>query len=283
VTCSVCNVYIADVNISCNPDGSVHWDAVVRNNGACTVFSPWRTDLQQQRNYSDNFTTVDTQTGNGVFPPGDTHVSGDFPPHTFLADTTFIRVQFQLTSDEVECNPDPYSPLIEPCVVGAPTRTPRATATRTPARTATATRTPARPATATRTPGQATATRTPVTCSVCNVYVPDVNIACNPDGTVHWTAMIRNNASCTVSSPWKVELQVQKNYGRFTTVLTQTGSGVFPPDDTLIGGDFCYAAPANATNLRVRFTLTSSERACNPDPTSQMIAPCVPDDPCPVP
>jgi hypothetical protein len=290
VTCSVCNVYIADVNISCNPDGSVHWDALVRNNAACTVFSPWRTDLQQQRNYSDTFTTVDAQTGSAAFPPGDSHVSGDFAPRTFPADTTFIRVQFRLTSNETACNPDPYSPMIEPCLVGGPTSTPvRATATRTPARTATATRTPVR-ATATRTAVGATATRTPVratatpqACSVCNVYVPDVNIACNPDGTVHWTAVIRNNASCTVASPWKVELQVQKNYGGFTTVLTETGSGAFPPEDTLIGGDFCYAAPANATNLRVRFSLTSSERSCNPDPKSQMIAPCVPLDPCPVP
>jgi hypothetical protein len=136
VTCSVCNVYIADVNIACNPDGSVHWDALVRNNAACTVVSPWRSDLKQQRNYSDHWTTVATQTGTASFPPGDTHVTGDFAPYVFPANTTFIRTRFRLTSSERACNPDPYSPMIEPCLVGARTLTPTLT------RTATATHPP---------------------------------------------------------------------------------------------------------------------------------------------
>jgi hypothetical protein len=177
--CSVCNVYIADLNIACNLDGSVHWDAVVRNNGACTVTSPWQADLQQQINYSDDFTTVLTQTGTSSFPPGDTHVTGDFPPYVFPPDTTFIRVQFQLTSSETACNPDPYSPMIEPCLVAGPTATPTrrprtATVTRTPTRTpaprtATATRTPTRTRTATVTrTATRTATPTPLPC----VFVP---------------------------------------------------------------------------------------------------------------
>jgi hypothetical protein len=136
IACSVCNVYIADVNIACNPDGSVHWDALVRNNAACTVVSPWRSDLQQQRNYSDHWTTVATQTGTASFPPGDTHVTGDFAPYVFPANTTFIRTRFRLTSSERACNPDPYSPMIEPCLVGARTLTPTLT------RTATATHPP---------------------------------------------------------------------------------------------------------------------------------------------
>jgi Pyruvate/2-oxoacid:ferredoxin oxidoreductase delta subunit len=285
VTCSVCNVYIADVNISCNLDGSVHWDAVVRNNGDCTVFSPWRTDLQQQRNYSDNFTTVDTQTGNGVFPPGDTHVSGNFPVHTFPADTTFIRVQFQLTSNEVECNPDPYSPLIEPCRIQAPPTNTRVapTATRTRvAVTATATRTRV-PATPTRTRVPATKTPAPGACSVCNLYVPDVTISCNADGTIHWRVTVRNNGSCTAGSPWKTTLQIQRNWGSFTSVLNQTGSSSFAPGDTHLSGDFCFTSPPDTSTIRVEFQLTSPERSCNPDPISEMIDPCIPRNPCSVP
>jgi hypothetical protein len=273
VTCSVCNVYIADVNISCNLDGSVHWSAVVRNNGDCTVYSPWRTDLQQQRNYSDTFTNVDKQTGNGVFPPGDTLVSGNFPVHNFPADTTFIRVQFALTSDEVECNPDPYSPMIEPCRIEAsPTNTrvaPTATSTRVPGT-----------ATATRTSVPATSTPTPGACSVCNLYVPDVTISCNTDGTIHWSVIVRNNSSCTASSPWKTMLQVQRNWGSFNTVLNQTGSRSFPPGDTKLTGDFCFTSPPDTSTIRVQFELTSPERSCNPDPISEMIDPCVPRNPC---
>jgi hypothetical protein len=96
-------------------------------------------------------------------------------------------------------------------------------------------------------------------------------------------ATVRNNGACTVTSPWQVNLQMQRNWRNFNTVATQTGSGVFPPGDTIVQGDFCYTAPPNASTIRVDYRLTSSERACNPDPVSEMITPCEPVDPCVVP
>ena len=123
----------------------------------------------------------------------------------------------------------------------------------------------------------------PSACSICNLYIPDVTISCNADGTIHWQATVRNNASCTASSPWKASLQVQHNWGSFSTVQTQTGSSSFAPDDTVLSGNFCYSVADDASTIRIKFELTSPERSCNPDPFSEMIDPCVPTNPCPVP
>ena len=158
-----------------------------------------------------------------------------------------------------------------------PTYTPiSGTATRTvrPTRTATVTRT----ATATRTP---TNTPTPTPCSVCNLYIPDVTLSCNLDGTVHWTATVRNNGACTVDTPWEVRLQAQRNFHGFKDVGTVTGTGSFPPGDTVVSGDLCEIFPADTTGVRAAFALTSAQRRCNPTHYSAAIAPCPVTPACP--
>jgi len=158
-----------------------------------------------------------------------------------------------------------------------PTYTPiSGTATRTvrPTRTATVTRT----ATATRTP---TNTPTPTPCSVCNLYIPDVTLSCNLDGTVHWTATVRNNGACTVDTPWEVRLQAQRNFHGFKDVGTVTGTGSFPPGDTVVSGDLCEVFPADTTGVRAAFALTSAQRRCNPTHYSAAIAPCPVTPACP--
>src|SRR5206468_9732889 len=34
-------------------------------------------------------------------------------------------------------------------------------------------------------------------CTLCNLSVRNVTISCNPDGSVHWSATVYNNATCT--------------------------------------------------------------------------------------
>jgi N-acetylneuraminic acid mutarotase len=167
-------------------------------------------------------------------------------------------------------NTPTYTPIS-----GTATRTVRPTRTATATRTATVTRTPTRTRTPTNTP-------TPTPCSVCNLYIPDVTLSCNLDGTVHWTATVRNNGACTVDTPWEVRLQVQRNYHGFKDTVTATGTGSFPPGDTVVSGDLCEVFPANTTGVRAAFALTSAQRRCNPTHYSAAIAPCPVTPVCPV-
>src|SRR5438105_3430227 len=69
-------------------------------------------------------------------------------------------------------------------------------------------------------------------CDICGVYFADVTMTCNPDGSTHWTATIRNNSDCVVTTGWNANLLVQENYGDFNTVLTVHGGPQdFPPGD----------------------------------------------------
>jgi hypothetical protein len=83
------------------------------NYASCTAVAPRPAQLPSQRDYGAP-STVQTQTGNGTFPPGDTLLEGAFCA-TFGPDVPFIRVAFALTSDDTACNPDPYSGMIPPC------------------------------------------------------------------------------------------------------------------------------------------------------------------------
>lgn len=171
----------------------------------------------------------------------------------------------------------------------APTNTPSAP-TNTPVPPS-ATNTPVPPtrtqtqvvgtATRTRTSTRtSTPTRTPTPCSVCNLYVADVSISCNPDGTVHWTAVVRNNSTCFVTSGWKTTLQTQKNWGGFRNGQQQTGSVRFAPGDTVVSGDMCQVFAANTTSIRTEFELNTGNRRCNASMISEMIAPCPRTQPC---
>ncbi len=216
-------------------------------------------------------TNTPTNTPTGTRPP--TNTATNTPTETPVGKGT-------PTNTPTETPVGTHTPTRTPTETPVGTRTPTRTPTETPVGTHTPTKTPTKtPVAGTRTPTKTptrvpTATRTPVTCSICNLYIPDVNIECNADGTVHWSAVVRNNASCTAVSPWRVQLQSQRNYGSFNTVQTQTGNGTFPPGDTLLEGDFCATFGPDVTFIRVAFALTSDDTACNPDPYSGMIPPC---------
>lgn len=112
-------------------------------------------------------------------------------------------------------------------------------------------------------------------CSVCNAYISDLNISCNPNNTVHWSAVVRNNDECTVTTPMTAQLQVQRNYGAWHTVLTNTFTASFPPDLTMFSGDFGpYSYPSNTTGIRVYLAFTSTQRGCNSIRKSPSIDPC---------
>jgi hypothetical protein len=221
--------------------------------------TPTRTAVSETRtptNTPTNTRVVETRTPTNT--PTNTRVSTRTPTRT-------------PTNTPVGTHTPTKTPTNTPVGTHTPTNTPVATrtSTRTPTNTPVGTRTPTKTPTRTATP-----TRTPVTCSICNLYIPDVNIECNADGTVHWSAVVRNNASCVAVSPWRVQLQSQRNYGSFRTVQTQTGNGTFPPGDTLLEGDFCATFAPDITFIRVAFALTSDDEFCNPDPYSGMIPPC---------
>jgi subtilisin family serine protease len=143
-----------------------------------------------------------------------------------------------------------------------------ATATRT------ATRTPTRP---TNTP-----TRTPTPCGVSNLDVTDVTITCNPDGTVHWTATVANGSTCTVTGAhWGAALEIRNGGGNFTPVRAQTGVVPFPPGNTAVSGDFCYAFRPNTTGMRVAFGIAQPNSTCLPNRTSPVRTPCTVTTSCP--
>ncbi len=138
---------------------------------------------------------------------------------------------------------------------------------------------------------------TPTPCSLCNLDVTDVTIACatggealatgQNDGSLpgavptgqtnyvyHWTATVHNSGDCTVTTTWVDNLQLQRNNRNFNTVLQQTGTGTFPPGDTVISGDYCFSAPHNTTGLRQVFKLTGTPSRCRVQATSSSILPC---------
>jgi hypothetical protein len=239
-SCTTCGAYIPSVAESCNADGTVHWAAVVRNNDtSCALVSPWQVELQVQRSYGD-YVTVQTLTGDPTtFPTGDTAIEGDLAAYSFPADTTGIQVRFVLTG--AVCNGvDGLSGGQDACAVAAGTPTP------------------------TPPPSTPTLTPTAMPCTTCGAYIPSVTESCNTDGTVHWSAVVRNNdTSCALVSPWQVELQVQRNYGDFEIVQTITGGPTtFPSGDTALSGDMSsYSFPADTTASQIRFVLTGT--VCN--------------------
>ncbi len=242
------------------------------NTPTSTVVSGTRTPTNTPTNtrVAETRTPTNTPTNTRVV---ETRTPTNTPTNTRVAET---RTPTNTpTNTRVSTRTPTRTPTETPVGTHTPTRTP----TETPVATRTSTRTPTNTPVGTRTPTKTptrvpTATRTPVTCSICNLYIPDVNIECNADGTVHWSAVVRNNASCTAVSPWRVQLQSQRNYGSFRTVQTQTGNGTFPPGDTLLEGDFCATFAPDITFIRVAFALTSDDEFCNPDPYSGMIPPC---------
>jgi hypothetical protein len=109
-----------------------------------------------------------------------------------------------------------------------------------------------------------------------------VTLACNADGTLHWTATVSNSGSCTVTAPWRADLQAQRNRGSFHTVTTVLGSGSFPPGETVVSGDICYVVPRSAPELRAQFSVAGRQHGCNSSLPSPVILPCPVQPPCPL-
>ena len=112
--CDVCNIYYADANIRCNPDGSVHWSFVMQNNGTCTVTVPVRVQLQTRNGYSGSFTAAETVQLNYSFPPGRTTVQGDICHH-FGPTETVMNIYTKVNSPCLGGNADHLSPFINTC------------------------------------------------------------------------------------------------------------------------------------------------------------------------
>src|SRR5205814_8308890 len=106
-----------------------------------------------------------------------------------------------------------------------------------------------------------TATPTPTNCTVCALSVTSATISCNPDGTVHWTGIVHNGSTCTITSSWKANLLGQR--GNSLHVLqTQTGTTQFAPGDTNVSDDFCYM-PGNISAEKVEFGTNNANTRCN--------------------
>ena len=126
-----------------------------------------------------------------------------------------------------------------------------------------------------------TATSTSVPCSTCNIEVMSVDIGCNPDGTVHWTASVRNKGQCTASNGYTADLQVKRGGGGFVSVAQQRGAGSFPPGTSTAMGDICYSFTPDITAMRVEVTIDSTNPRCVPNKKSSPESPCVHPGGCP--
>jgi hypothetical protein len=175
--CSLCNLTVSNVTISCNSNGSVHWSATVTNSGNCTVNDGWSAQLQAHRSgmSSGQFQTVATQTGSAQdFPPGTTIVSGDFC-YAPGSNVNSIRVAFAPTPVAgFSCRPQGKSAGIAPCpACFTPTPTPSNTPTNTPTDTAVVpTHTPTNTPTNTAVVPTHTPTNTPTNTAVVPTHTP---------------------------------------------------------------------------------------------------------------
>jgi len=111
-----------------------------------------------------------------------------------------------------------------------------------------------------------------------------VNVSCNPDGTVHYDAVVRNNGPCTVTNvPYKIQLQVRSGAnGRFVGVVLERHTGDFPPGDTHVVGDICYQFQPGQTDMRIYTQFDNTNRNCMArDHLSPFIDVCDHPDACP--
>ena len=111
--CSLCNLSVPAVTLSCAGDGTLAWTATVHNAGPCPVTAPWEITLQTQRNFG-NFHAKLSQTGSSTFPPGDTILQGSFC-YVVSDRTTAVRVEFQTKGPPRSCRVSRLSPAIAPC------------------------------------------------------------------------------------------------------------------------------------------------------------------------
>jgi hypothetical protein len=115
-------------------------------------------------------------------------------------------------------------------------------------------------------------TRPPVPL-LCDLKVSSVDVSCDPQGCVLWTASVTNPGSGPVAANWVAELLVNAR-GGFEVVATAQGSASFLPGTSTVSGNFCYAFPPEANNFKVNFRLEAGDAVCRPEGTSPASAPC---------
>jgi hypothetical protein len=117
---------------------------------------------------------------------------------------------------------------------------------------------------------------------VCNLEINSVDVSCNPDGSVHWTAVVRNDGDCTVVASWRSTLQQHaRGQGSYTSVAVEQGAQSFPPGNTTVEGDFCYDFPSSVNKMRVEFAIDNNNEDCRLKKKSEPENPCDPVEPCP--
>ena len=130
---------------------------------------------------NDGATAHTVTSDDGLFDSGPIAPGNVYSHQFFGAGTTYTyhcSIHPQMTGSVT---------VIEAC--GRPSRTPTPTSTPTSAIIDTYTPTSTRSPTYTPTPS----------CSVCNAYISDINITCR-NGAVAWSAVLRNNATCTIAN-----------------------------------------------------------------------------------
>jgi hypothetical protein len=113
--CDICNLYFADLTISCNPNGTVHWSLTIQNNGDCTVTNvPIRVQLQTRNGFGGSFTAVETIGFTANFPPEATTIQGDICHH-YTSTQTQIRLYSKIDIPCDDGNADHLSEFIDAC------------------------------------------------------------------------------------------------------------------------------------------------------------------------
>jgi hypothetical protein len=226
------------------------------------------------------YTPTDTPSRTPTNTPTPTYTPTNTPAWTSTStptrtptNTPTITPTNTPTSTSTPTNSPTNTPTRTPTPTNSPTNTPTNTVTRTPTNTPTYTRTPTNTPTrtSTRTP---TSTATPAPCTTCSLQVTSVQISCNPDGTIHWTATVFNSAACQTTAAYGAVLWVHPT-GTPTPnpipVRFQTGTTTFQPGTNVVQGDFCYPT---SLSMHATFNLLSPSSNCFASGTSGTIAPC---------
>ncbi len=291
------NARVSTINTSCVPTSTVTpdlntFDAVLQNevcNGpnAC-VFRGLAVTPGLLSYASGALSNCPTGCG-GVFRvaqvgicasnPGQAILHWQFtPPAPLTRDTEIIAF-----TNELIQNASLFADYTFTITGGTPTSTPSSTHTNTPLPTSTGTSTSIVTATSTSTVVTTTHTRTPTPgvtgtpCDRCQAEVKDVTLACISDGTLYWSAVVKNNGQCTLTVPYRVTLQAKTRppHSRWVNVDAQRGNVSIPPrSQVVVFGTFCYPFPGNIDRLRAEFALDGTTHECMKKEKSHEIRPC---------
>jgi hypothetical protein len=112
--CTECDLDLLGVSVSCNPDGTVHWQATVRNNTACSVREAWVSGLLRRLHNSDDWRLKAFNGGIDWLAPGNNVISGDFcwEPDQGTAEIKVGIVLMGMGSCDLQYD---VSPPVAPC------------------------------------------------------------------------------------------------------------------------------------------------------------------------